>query len=495
MPKKTEEQVITTKEKETILPASPEKLAPTSILTISADADIETPESIEDTNWHELQNAYRTKKILTGTLGGIEKLERDGTIAIVYYKDQRIVIPLSEMMINLKEDASSDYGELLNRQNKILGNMLGAEIDFLIKGIDNKSRSVAASRKDAMLKKRQIFYLPDANGTSRVCEGRIVQARVIAVAEKTVRTEIFGVEYSIPARDLSYDWMGDATENYHVGDQILVRITSVSISSVTDISVKADVKSVLGNTSVENLQKCKVQGKYIGTITDIHKGTVFIRLNIGVNAIAHSCYMLGAEIDFLIKGIDNKSRSVAASRKDAMLKKRQIFYLPDANGTSRVCEGRIVQARVIAVAEKTVRTEIFGVEYSIPARDLSYDWMGDATENYHVGDQILVRITSVSISSVTDISVKADVKSVLGNTSVENLQKCKVQGKYIGTITDIHKGTVFIRLNIGVNAIAHSCYDSRLPGKKDEVSFVVTRIDSERNVAVGLISRIVKQNI
>ena len=102
MPKKTEEQVITTKEKETILPASPEKLAPTSILTISADADIETPESIEDTNWHELQNAYRTKKILTGTLGGIEKLERDGTIAIVYYKDQRIVIPLSEMMINLK---------------------------------------------------------------------------------------------------------------------------------------------------------------------------------------------------------------------------------------------------------------------------------------------------------------------------------------------------------------------------------------------------------
>ena len=45
MPKKTEEQVITTKEKETILPASPEKLAPTSILTISADADIETPES------------------------------------------------------------------------------------------------------------------------------------------------------------------------------------------------------------------------------------------------------------------------------------------------------------------------------------------------------------------------------------------------------------------------------------------------------------------
>lgn len=205
--------------------------------------------------------------------------------------------------------------------------------------------------------------------------------------------------------------------------------------------------------------------------------------------------MLGSEIDFLIKGIDNKTMSVAASRKDAMLKKRQIFYLPDANGVSRVCEGRIVQARVLAVAEKTARVEIFGVEYSIPARDLSYDWMGDATDSYHVGDQILVRITHVSVTSVSDITVKADVKSVIGNASAENLKKCKVQGKYIGTVTDIHKGTVFIRLSIGVNAVAHSCYDSRLPGKKDEVSFVVTRIDSEQNVAVGLISRIVKQNI
>ena len=34
-----------------------------------------------------------------------------------------------------------------------------------------------------------------------------------------------------------------------------------------------------------------------------------------------------------------------------------------------------------------------------------------------------------------------------------------------------------------------------MPGKKDEVSFVVTRIDEDRNVAVGLISRIIKQNI
>ena len=93
------------------------------------------------------------------------------------------------------------------------------------------------------------------------------------------------------------------------------------------------------------------------------------------------------------------------------------------------------------------------------------------------------------------LSIHADVKSVEGNTSKENLKSCRVQGKYAGTVEDIHKGTVFVRLELGVNAIAHSCYDSRTVGKKDKVSFVVTHIDEERNVAVGIITRIIKQNI
>lgn len=314
MPKKKTEEPIVTEETVDVQPTA-KKAAPSSILTLNADAEVETQESKEDTIWHEMQNAYRTRKILTGTLGGIEKMEGGGTIAVIYYKEMRVVIPLAEMMINLAEDEAHDYGEIVQRQNKILGNMLGCEIDFIIKGIDNSSRSVVASRKDAMYKKRQIFYLPDANGMSRVCEDRIVQVRVIAVAEKVVRVEIFGVECSILARDLSWDWLGDATESFHVGEQILVRILDVTVNSLENITVKADVKSVSGNTSKANLSKCKVQGKYAGVVTDIHKGTVFVRLHIGVNAVAHSCYdnrMPGKkdEVSFVVTRID-EDRNVA----------------------------------------------------------------------------------------------------------------------------------------------------------------------------------------
>jgi len=263
-----------------------------AILTIESKAEVETQESIEETAWHEIRNAYRTRKILTGTLGGIEQTETGKTVAIVNYNDFRVVIPMKEMMINLTRSPSGpEYGDLMLRQNKILGNMLGAEIDFIVKGVESKSRSVVASRKEAMLKKRQIFYMnTDAAGMYRIYDGRVVQARVIAVAEKVVRIEAFGVECSIMARDLSWDWLGDAHERFSVGDQILVRILSVSRNSIEDISIRADVRSVSDNTSHENLKKCRVQSKYAGKVTDVHKGVVYIRLANGANAIAHSCY-------------------------------------------------------------------------------------------------------------------------------------------------------------------------------------------------------------
>ena len=206
--------------------------------------------------------------------------------------------------------------------------------------------------------------------------------------------------------------------------------------------------------------------------------------------------MLGADIDFVVRGIDSKTRSVVASRREAMMRKRQTFYFDlDPDGMYRVYEGRIVQARVIAVAEKVVRVEVFGVECSILARDLAWDWIGDAHERFAVGDEVLVRILSVRRNSLEDLGIRADIKSTSENTDRDNLQKCRIQGKYAGKVTDVHKGVVYVRLANGVNAVAHSCYDYRMPGKKDDVSFAVTRLDMERGVAVGIITRIIRQNL
>ena len=271
--------------------AAPRRREP-SILTIRSREDVETQEDREDIIWHEIHNAYRTRRILTGKLGGIEQLDNRKTVAVVDYKGFRIIIPLKEMMINLgRSPSGQEYTDLMLRQNKILGNMLGADIDFVVRGIDSKTRSVVASRREAMMRKRQTFYFDlDPDGMYRVYEGRIVQARVIAVAEKVVRVEVFGVECSILARDLAWDWIGDAHERFAVGDEVLIRILSVRRNSLEDLGIRADIKSTSENTDRDNLQKCRIQGKYAGKVTDVHKGVVYVRLANGVNAVAHSCY-------------------------------------------------------------------------------------------------------------------------------------------------------------------------------------------------------------
>ncbi len=262
------------------------------ILTIEIKDDVETEDDLAEKAWHEINNSYRTRRILTGMLGGVEQLDNGKTVAVVDYKGYRIIIPLKEMSVNFPNNATgNEYRDLIIRHHKLVSNMLGADIDFIVKGVDEASRSVVASRRDAMLKKRQTFYMDiDSGGTYQIYDGRIVQARVIAVAEKAIRIEAFGVECSIMARDLSWDWIGDAHERFSVGDEILVRIQSVNRESLETLSIKADVKSTSENNKRANLNQCRVQSKYAGKVTDINKGVVFIRLSNGVNAIAHSCY-------------------------------------------------------------------------------------------------------------------------------------------------------------------------------------------------------------
>lgn len=88
------------------------------ILTIDVDSHVETMEEQEDARWHQLLNAHRTKKILTGQLGGIEKLDSGWTVAITYYNGFRILIPMDEMMINLSGDGR-EHSDTLNRQTRI----------------------------------------------------------------------------------------------------------------------------------------------------------------------------------------------------------------------------------------------------------------------------------------------------------------------------------------------------------------------------------------
>lgn len=286
---------------------------PTGILTVDASGTA-AETNMEDMVWHELVNAQRTRKILSGTLSGIERLEGGWVVAVIYYKGCRVLIPMKEMMINLEGDGREN-SDVVNRQTRLANNMLGAELDFIVRDLDEASGSVAASRKEAMLRKRQQFYMASQEEPPMITAGRIVEARVIAVAPKAVRLEVFGIECSLKARDMTWEWLADANEKFATGDVVSVMVKKVTGDSAENMKVEVSAREAKTNVNRENLMRLKRQGKYVGKVTDVYRGTYFICLNCRVNAVAHSCNTAslpgqGDEVGFLVTRI-NEEREVA----------------------------------------------------------------------------------------------------------------------------------------------------------------------------------------
>ena len=85
------------------------------VLAIDEESKVQSAEEKEAYLWMELLGSLRTKRSLTGILGGVERTSSGLPLAIVYYKDMRVVIPATEMNIRLEDHRESGDKELHNR--------------------------------------------------------------------------------------------------------------------------------------------------------------------------------------------------------------------------------------------------------------------------------------------------------------------------------------------------------------------------------------------
>lgn len=261
------------------------------ILTLEVGADVETQKDKDLTIWHELKNSQLTGTPLSGILGKVERTEIGGLIAVVDYKGQRVAIPLAEMMLVVPRPASQSDDEYNSRISRLINGMMGAEIDFIVRGTDIKKQVAVASRKAAMMRNRRRYYIANsASGRPQIYPGRIVESRIVAVGRLAIRVEIFGVETPIRNNDLSWGHIEDCRENYFVGDSLQVRVNIVEGNTPETLRVFADTKSLTDNNTLEKLRALKPQTNCIGTVTDVVAGVIFITLSDGIRAIAHRCF-------------------------------------------------------------------------------------------------------------------------------------------------------------------------------------------------------------
>ena len=284
------------------------------VLTVDKDDVLPTEKQDQEAAWHELKNAYITKRILSGNLIGMETTPNDNrVVGVTYFQDYKIIIPAQELIVLMPNARSTDTAEV--RQQKIISSMIGAEISYMIIALDNNTQTVVASRLRANERNRQTFFFDkDDKDRYKIYEDSLVEARIIGLGASSLHVEIFGVECGIPTREISWDWITDVSEQFSIGDRVMVRITSIKgrDNQTTQFAVDASIRLAQTSKQEELLKTVHKGNIYTGRIADIRKGTFLIKLSNGSNALAHCSHsrrdvLKNDTVAFVVNHVDHKT--------------------------------------------------------------------------------------------------------------------------------------------------------------------------------------------
>lgn len=198
--------------------------------------------------WQNINSSKERGKILSGTIVAIETekmKDMDITCAIVDFKGIKILIPATEMI----KDGRND--------KKILRNMMGAEVKFIVVEIDKISEKAVASRVKALSRIQELNLKKlEANGK--------VHAKVIGVWKKYIRVECVGIDFIVKAQDLQYGYVEDVSKLYKINQEIPVVIKEID---ETNKNMKISIKDLLEDP-FKNIRKDYTEkGEYLATIT------------------------------------------------------------------------------------------------------------------------------------------------------------------------------------------------------------------------------------
>lgn len=284
-----------------------------AVVSIDNQRTVETDEDKAKNDLLDLVESLRTGRILTGTVQGVERTADDNEpLAVIYHGVFKIIIPAMEAV-----EPPDDYREMSPKDvhHYLLTKRLGAEIDFVVKGIDPKTNIAVASRLEAMrMKRKQYYFGTDREGNNLLYAGICAEARVVSVIRAGIFVDLFGVEVYIPLRELSYQRMLDASGYFQPGQRILVKVLEIDKTDRNNLKVKASVKQAAENPYEKALRKYTVGNRYVGTVSMVDTNGVFVALDGGIDCLCsypkRGRPPRGARVTVRILGINHETNRI-----------------------------------------------------------------------------------------------------------------------------------------------------------------------------------------
>ena len=255
----------------------------TPVIAIDERLIAQTDEEKLRDNLIDLVESLKSNVLLSGTVQGVEQSPNNPySLAVIYHGEFKILIPANEFMEEPDDTHDQPKETVLNY---MMTRRMGAEVDYVIKGIDANSRIAAASRLEAMrIKRRQYYFATDRDGNNIIHSGINAEARVVSVIRAGIFVDLFGLETYIPLKELSYQRLLDAASQFQTGQRILVKILEVERKN-HDVRVLASVKQATENPYEKALRKYSIGNKYVGTVSLVDTNGVFVALDGGIDCL------------------------------------------------------------------------------------------------------------------------------------------------------------------------------------------------------------------
>ena len=279
--KKSNDEGVTSPEKQpeekTQKQQKQQKVKEQNIITIEDERTVQTERDMAFADLRELQEAARTGRIMTGIIQGFERTDKDysGSRVVVYHGSCKILISSMKLVEEPEDFHGKEKAEVYAAMAQ---KRIGAEIEFVVKTVDEKEFTAVANRVEAMSIRKDNFYLKKSG---IIKEGACAEARIVAVTPFGVWAEIFGVESFINNRELGYQRIHQPSEFFQTGQRVLVKILSVKKDN-GKVRVEASIKQAQENPFEKEIWKFAQGSMYLGKVTMVTERGVFVALDGGV---------------------------------------------------------------------------------------------------------------------------------------------------------------------------------------------------------------------
>lgn len=256
------------------------------IIPIKDELQIKSEGEKREQDYMNLVSAYRQQTYLTGKISSVSTLS-GMPAAVVKYGSFNVYIPgavlLSDAELNDIEKADTPKEKEL-RTRRYLNQRIRSEIDFIVKGIDEENKKAVADRRAAMSLIYQSWYTTKENANSDYVlrEGRKVEARIVSASRSVLVIEIWGREYRLRSKDISYVRIPDISKEYPVGKTVAAVFTKLERqrNEKGDIIIKAavSIKDADSDPRKEYFDMYNIGDVTTGTVTGLTEDGIYVRI-------------------------------------------------------------------------------------------------------------------------------------------------------------------------------------------------------------------------